>query len=399
VKNLLTGFLCTCLLVIAGNAPARAQEKKPDPQPIADSFLADAAQKTTADRSLAAAAQKSGVDPAASASTATTDSAQPAAASTPAGDADQQTPAAAPQQTPPAGQTPQTGQTPVPPPAEEQPTGPHSMIAQPPPPPPKVPDVRRPGESGFWVEVEGWLPKQHPYQNGGTKNTDFGNSTFITLQGKPKYAEGLDVGLALGLHNTLHLTLLNFNAVGDYTSPIVVSAWTQTYSGGTYVSTDYHYQRAKLSYEYLTWPFPVGSRKVRLKTLWQVQFTNISTVFDSPLDYYDSNGNLIYDSSGQPINLSGTGTKRIISPEFGLGFSYYPSRHVRFELSGSGFGFPHHYYVWDGDASVNIRVMSHLEIRLGARGLGFKTSTNGDFYIKGNYVAPFAGIRWYSNSE
>ena len=367
MKILLTGFLCTCLLVIAGNAPARAQEeKKPDPQPVDQAAPALAANTT-----------------------ATTDSTPPAAAAA----ADQQTPQ-------PAGQTPQTGQTPVPPPAEEQPAGPHSLIAQPPPPPPKVPDVRRPGESGFWVDIEGWLPRQQPYQNGGTKNIDFGNSTFIPLQGKPKFAESLDVGLAVGLHNTLKLTLTNFKADGDYTSPIVVTGWSQTYSGGTYISTNYRFERAKLSYEYLTWPFPVGSRKVRLKTLWQVQFTNVSTVFDSPDDYYDSNGNLRVDSTtGLPVNLSGSGTKRIISPEFGLGFSYYPSRHVRFEFDGSGFGIPHRYSVWDGDASVNIRVLSHLEIRLGARGLGFKTSTNGDYYIKGNYVAPFAGIRWYSNSE
>jgi hypothetical protein len=383
VKNLLTGFLCTCLLVIAGIAPARAQEKKPDPQP-------------TPDRSSAGCplgpAQRGDVDQAAPASTASTnaatDSAQPAAA----GDADQQTPQ-------PAGQTPQTGQTPVPPPAEEQPAGPHSLIAQPPPPPPKVPDVRRPGESGFWVDLEGWLPKQQPYQNGGTKNTDTGSSTFITLQGKPKYAQSLAVGLAMGLHNTLKLTLTNFNAVGDYTSPIIVTAWGQQYSGGEYISTNYHLEQAKLSYDYLTWPFPVGSRKVRLKTLWQVQVTNVTTVFDAPDNYYDSNGNLILNSSNQPISLVGSGSKRIISPEFGLGFSYYPSRHLRFEFNGSGFGFPHRYSVWDGDASVNIRVLNHFEIRLGARGLGFKTSTNGNYYIKGNYVAPFAGIRWYSNSE
>jgi hypothetical protein len=133
--------------------------------------------------------------------------------------------------------------------------------------------------------------------------------------------------------------------------------------------------------------------------LWQVQFTQVSTVFDSPLDYYDSNGNLILDSTGTPIVLSGAGTKHIISPEFGLGFSYYPSRHVRIEAEGSGFGFPHRYYVWDGDVSLNYRVMRHFEIRAGARGYGFKTSTNSDYYIKGNYLSAFVGVRWYSISE
>jgi hypothetical protein len=326
------------------------------------------------------------------------DQTQPAAAPADNTDAGQQTPAA-PQQTPPAGQTPPTGQTPVPPPAEDQPTTPHSLIAQPPPPPPKVPDVRRPGETGFWVDIEGWLPKQQPYENGGKKYIGPATSTFVTFQGKPKYGENLEAGLAVGLHNTLKLTLTNFNAVGDYTSPIEVTNFNQTYNGGTYISTNYHVERAQLSFEYLTWPYPVGSRKIRLKTLWQVQFTNITSVLDSPDNYYDSNGNLILDSSGQPINLSAAGTKRIISPEFGIGLSYYPSRHVRVEFNGGGFGFPHRYYIWDGDASVNIRVLSHIEIRLGARGMGFKTSTNSDFYIKGNYIAPFVGIRWYSNSE
>lgn len=359
MKNLLTGFICTWLLVVAGY-PARAEEKKPDTQ--------------------------------------SADQTQPAVAPADRSEPDQQAPAT-PQQAPPTGQPPQTGQTPVPPPAEEQPTTPHSLIAQPPPPPPKVPDVRRPGETGFWFDLEGWIPKEQPYQRAGRQYTGPDNSTMITLQGSPKYAENLEAGMAVGLHNTLKLTLTNFHAIGDYTSPVIVTAWNQTYSGGTYISTDYHVERGQLSYEYLTWPYPVGSRKVRLKTLWQVQITNISTVFDSPKNYYDSNGNLLLDSAGQPVNLSAAGTKRIISPEFGIGLSYYPSRHVRVEFNGGGFGFPHRYSIWDGDASVNVRVMSHLELRLGARGMGFKTSTNADFYIKGNYVAPFVGIRWYSNSE
>ena len=115
---------------------------------------------------------------------------------------------------------------------------------------------------------------------------------------------------------------------------------SQTYSGGTYLSTNYHYETPNSRYEYLTWPFPVGSRKIRLKTLWQVQFTNLSSVFDSPLDYYDSNGNLSPEFAPAHRSISpAAGTKRIISPEFGLGLSYYPSRHVRFELRAPGSDF------------------------------------------------------------
>ena len=377
MKNLLTGFVCTCLLVIAGNLPGRAQEKKPDAQSV--NQAAPASTATTA----AAATTDTSLPPTAPADETVPDQ-QPA-------------PQAAPQ-TAPAGQTPQTGQTPVPPPAEDQPQT-KSVIAQPPPPPPKVPDVRRPGESGFWVGVEGWLPRQQPFINGGNKSTVTDSSTFITFQGKPKDAATVEVGMAVGLHNTLKAIYTSFRAAGDFTSAIKVTTWAQTYSGGTYISTNYHVQTGKLSYEYLTWPYPVGSRKIRLKTLWQVQFTNISTVFDSPLDYYDSNGNPVLDSNGQLVDLSGAGTRHIISPEFGLAFSYYPSRHLRIEAGGSGFGFPHRYDIWDGEVSLNYRLLNHFEIRAGGRGYGFKTSTNSDYFIKGSYAGVFAGIRWYSNSE
>jgi hypothetical protein len=158
-------------------------------------------------------------------------------------------------------------------------------------------------------------------------------------------------------------------------------------------------QNGKLSFEFLTWPYPVGSKKIRLKTLWQVQYTNVSSVFDAPKNYFDSNGNLILDSTGQPINLAASASKHILSPEFGLGFAYYPSRHVRIEANGAGFGFPHHYWIWDGDFAISYRPLSHFEIRAGARGFGFKTSVSSDYFIRGNFASAFVGVRWYSNSE
>src|SRR5579883_3078912 len=90
-------------------------------------------------------------------------------------------------------------------------------IQAPPPPPPKVPDVRQPGETGWWVEVDAWFPTQHPEQFAGHKFapnpvTALGQSLTgtvdgnVTLQGKPKLAEGGEIGVALGLHNTLRFT-------------------------------------------------------------------------------------------------------------------------------------------------------------------------------------------------
>src|SRR5262249_22498388 len=156
----------------------------------------------------------------------------------------------------------------------------------------------------------------------------------------------------------------------------------------------------KLSYEYLTWPYPVGSRKFRLKTLWQVQFTQVNSAFDAPKNYFDANGNPIIDpSTGNVINLSASRAKHIVSPMFGLGVYYYPSRHIRFEANASGFGVPHHYDVWDADASLNLRVVGHFEVRLGGRAFSFKTSPSSDYFVKGTFASAFLGVRWYSNSE
>lgn len=259
--------------------------------------------------------------------------------------------------------------------------------------------MRRPGESGFWVGIEGWIPKQQPIFNRGNTST-FVGSSLITMPGTPRYAANAEVGAAVGLHNTLRLNYTDFRASGDFTTPVAVTAWAQTYAAGTFISANYRVQNIKLSYEYLTWPYPVGSRKFRLKTLWQAQATIVNSNFDSPFGYYDSNGNLIIDpTTGNPIVLSAGRARNIFSPMFGLGAEYYPSRHFRLEFNGSGFGLPHKYTIWDSDATLNMRVMGHFEVRLGARAFSFKTSTNADYFLHGTFASAFFGLRWYSNSE
>lgn len=358
MKNPLTGFICTCLLVFAGTLPGRAQEQKPGAsQP--------AAVQTAPPTQVAEVAPDA----------ATADADAPAPASPPQD---------SPQQTPPS--------------PDDQPTQ-HSIVPQPPPLPVKVPDVRRPGESGYWIGLVGWFPTQHPFVNGGAQATFTGNG-YIQFQGKPRYAGTIEVGAAAGLHNTLKFSYTEFQASGNFTANTALVAWGKAYIVDTYMATQYHVQAYKISYEFLTWPYPVGSRKFRLKTLWQAQYINMSSSFDSPLDYYNSNGNLIIDPSTQePIDLTAHGTRHIIAPAFGIGLSYYPSRHLRLEANGSGFGFPHRYAFWGADADVALRVSSHFEVRAGGVAFAFKTSTNSDYYLKGTWASAFVGVRWYSNSE
>jgi len=347
VNNFRNGILCACLLFCAGivPVPAGAQEQSSGSPPT---------------------------DPVAAQ--------QESAQQTPP----QQTPA---QQTPP--QTPPDA-------AGQQVRG---RVPEPPPPPPKVPDVRRPGESGYYVGVIAWLPTQTPLFNRGQAAT-FTGTSLIQMQGTPKFSEGAEIGLAAGLHNSIRLSYFQVRASGDTTVSQDLVAWGQDYPAGTYVSTNYTIRNFKLSYEYLTWPYPVGSRRFRLKTLWQMQYTAVQTTFDAPKNYYDSNGNLLFDpSTGNPINLGASGTRAVITPTFGLGAHYYQSRHVRIEANASGFAIPHHWTIWDTDATINLRLIGHLELRLGGKAFHLKTSTQAEFFTRGTMAAAFVGLRWYQLSE
>jgi hypothetical protein len=255
------------------------------------------------------------------------------------------------------------------------------------------------GRERLLSRIAVWKPTEQPIFDRGEASTFSGDSR-VAMQGKPKYAENFEIGVAAGLHNSIRLFYNSMGASGDITPTNALTLWSQPYSAGEYISTNYKLINAKLSYEYLTWPYPVGSKKFRLKTLWQVQYTSISSGFDAPKNYYDTNGNLIVDpSTGEPINLVGQGTRNIITPTFGLGGHYYWSRHLRFEVNGSGFAVPHHWTVWDTDATVNFRFLGHLELRVGAKAFHFKTSPLADFYVRGTMASAIVGLRWYSNSE
>jgi hypothetical protein len=277
----------------------------------------------------------------------------------------------------------------------DQPTSTAPIVVAPPE-LPKYPDVRLPGEYGFFIGIDGWDPTQQPIFNHG-RNSGITNNSYVTLQGKAKTGKGAEFGIALGLHNALHFSYLETRAAGDFTTPVILSvAGGQTYAAGTLVSTDHNIQDVKISFDYLTWPYPVESRKFRLKTLYQVQYVAAKAGFDAPLlPLVDANGNLILDSSGNPISYAASETKWFVLPTFGLSATQYITRYIRLEASADGFAIPHHSTLYEGETTLNVRV-NHFELRGGAKLFHFKTSTSQDFYLKGTMASVFFGIRWYS---
>lgn len=311
-------------------------------------------------------------------------------------------PAQPPQQAAPPAQTPPAQTTPpqqVPSPAQPQdqttPT-PSTNVRPLPPPMPKVPDVRMPGETGIWIGFTGWFPQAGVAMDKG-HDSNYSYYSRVVMQGNPKIAQGVDLGLALGLHNALKISYFEGRAAGDTTPNIQTYLWTQLYPNGTLLSTSYRLQAAKLSFEYLSWPYPVESRRFRFKTLYQVQYIGIRTSFDSPtLPLYDSNGNPLLDASGNPLSYATEGSKWYITPTLGIGMEYWKSKRLRFETNMTGFAIPHHSTTLDGDASVNYR-FGHWELKAGVKAFHFKTSPTADFFMRGTLYSGMVGIRWYSD--
>ena len=75
--------------------------------------------------------------------------------------------------------------------------------------------------------------------------------------------------------------------------------------------------------------------------------------------------------------------------------SEYFNRNVHFEASADGFAIPHHSTLYEGEGAIAAH-FGHIEIRAGGKLFHFKTSTNGQFYMRGTMAAPFIGIRWFS---
>jgi len=309
-------------------------------------------------------------------------SAKPAVAAAPADQQSAPPAAQPPSQAPPDQQSPPPGQT-----------GQPNISA--PPELPKYPDVRMPGESGIWIGFGGSEPTGNPIFNKG-QASGITNNSLLTLQGRPKLGESAEIGFALGLHNALVVSAFTTRAAGNFTSATALTMWSQNYDPGVLISTDYRIQDVKFSFEYLTWPYPVESRRFRLKTLWQVQYVNVATGFDAPLlPTTDPSGAPLYGTNGLPISYQAKGSRWFISPTLGLGAAEYLSKFVRLELNASGFALPRRWTIWDTDGSLNLR-FGHFELGGGVRAFHVKTSTRGPYYVRGTLISPQISIRWYS---
>jgi hypothetical protein len=232
-----------------------------------------------------------------------------------------------------------------------------------------------------------WINTGTPQMKGGEANTNTSPSN-LPLERKNKPSPGAEVTIPAGKHSSIRASFFRVQGAGNTTATQALNVFGTDYNAGDYLATSFTLYHMKLSYDYLSWPFPVKRSKFRFKTLWGVQFTTIKAAVDAPYLHGET------DASGNLITTSGTGSHWFIYPDLGVGADYLVSQNFRFEARASGFGWPHRSDAWEVDASANYR-FGKFELQAGAKTFHFKTSPKKTEYIAGTLPGAYVGLRYY----
>jgi hypothetical protein len=302
-----------------------------------------------------------------------------------AGYAQQETPkpaapeasAAAPQEA----QKPATPETPAAP--QETPKAPPVSAA--PVTPRRAPETGRNTADGrFSFELNGSRPMPFRTRVRTGRANENATPSDLDFEKQSTYMPGGMVSIPVGRNNTLRFSYFQAQKAGETLAGSNINVFGINYVPGTLVSTTYKLNNAKVSFDYLTWPFPVRNRKFRFKTLWEVQYTTIKA----------SGEGMSVAEDGTELVLYGDEIRSFFYPTFGFATEYSPSRSFRWEFSGSGFAFPGKSATWNAQTAGAVRV-GRFEALFGAKAFYFKTSPKNAEYLKGTMLGPFLGIRFY----
>ncbi len=233
-----------------------------------------------------------------------------------------------------------------------------------------------------------WLNTFSPTMRTGRATTD-GTSADLDFPGKSNQTPGITVSIPAGKGNILRFTYFRTQGHGDVNAPRDLLLFGTSFTTGDFLNTSYKLQNVKVSWNYLSWPFPARESTFRLKTLWEVQYTTIRTTIDAPLveGTVDTTTGLVsYPTVVHSYSL--------IYPSLGLGVEKFFGNGVRWEAQGSGFALPHLPSLWDAETFLAFR-HGRVEVRLGAKGFHFKTSQRLEQYVSGTPLGAYVGVTFY----
>lgn len=275
--------------------------------------------------------------------------------------------------------TPPGQQPPAQPPGgvEATPPIPKPTVQMPVPrPPPPVTTERDTGGDLFSIEPFYWLTHSSPTIAQGHANQDL-DPGALGFPGLSKFADGVFITVPTGHENSFEFRFFQQTGQGNSILGVTEEFFTTQYAIGDVLATNYRVSNYKLSWNYLTYPYPSASAKFRFKTLYELQYVAVRGSFDAPADV-----------DAVPTE----GIKSLIRPTLGAGIEYHPARHVRFEAKLSAMGFPHHGDLYDAEASLVGRG-PHFELLAGAMIFHFKTLPTSDQYYTETLWGPYAGLR------
>lgn len=223
-----------------------------------------------------------------------------------------------------------------------------------------------------------WLTRSAPVLSPGNSNA-YTTPGGLAFPGHSRYGEGLDITVPTGRENSVQFEIFRVSAQGNSVLPVAVNYYGNEFAQGDVLASNYRATIAKLSWNYLTWPYPSKGAKLRIKTLWEVQLAQIAGSYAAPADT-------------SAIDTYGTG--RVVFPTLGIGAEYHFNPHVYLNLKGSGFGVPHHADIVDGEGELVGRI-SHIEAMVGYKYYHFKTSPQASEYYFMTLDGPFLGIRYW----
>ncbi len=238
-----------------------------------------------------------------------------------------------------------------------------------------------------------WMSPTRPAIRTGDAATAPANLTYSR---KTVQSPGVILSIPAGGLHTLRLSYFRTRGTGNTTAGENSALFAVGMSPGDYVSLGYTLENAKVSFDFLSWPFPLkNSQRFRIKTLWEVQYTAVTTTLDVPFKVItDAEGNQLTDDSGNPVYKDGKGKSWFVYPTLGMGIEHSLTHNLRWEAKASGFAFPGRAAIWDADVMLAFR-KGPIEVMAGAKGFHYKTSPKQEYFVKSTLSGGFVGLRWY----
>src|SRR5581483_5421812 len=132
------------------------------------------------------------------------------------------------------------------------------------PPPPQV--TPQPAETyltgdGASITLQYWMVRAYPSIVSGSLNTSAAAPNLNDIGKSKPSAPGFVVSVPAGKNNTIRVSYFQLQGTGNLVAPQATTIFGSVFNQGDYLATNYKIQNAKMSLDYLSWPFPIHNAR------------------------------------------------------------------------------------------------------------------------------------------